>query len=91
LLVYINSLLRTIYDSIFRFPEYHTVKITKLTVPSTYILQKSDNPEPIILDCEYVVSPQEKGFVLKWYYNGVPIYQWIPSRKPFALVSFKAD
>ncbi|XP_065082153.1 uncharacterized protein LOC135704613 [Ochlerotatus camptorhynchus] len=34
--------------------------------------------EHLILDCEYEIDPDEKGFVLKWLYNGRPIYQWIP-------------
>lgn len=46
-----------------------------------------NNQEPIILDCEYEIGQEEKGFVLKWLLDGSPIYQWIPSRAPFALVS----
>lgn len=44
--------------------------------------------EHLILDCEYEIDPDEKGFVLKWLYNGKPIYQWIPPvRSPYG---FKA-
>lgn len=45
------------------------------------------NQEPIVLDCEYDINSNEKGFVLKWLLDGSTIYQWIPGRAPFALVS----
>ena len=64
------------------------VKIKSITVPSTYILDDDAvDPQPLILDCIYDVGPKESGFVLKWYLNNIQIYQWIPSRAPFALVS----
>lgn len=64
------------------------VKITSLKVPSTYLLDKSSkNPDPLILDCEYEVDESEKGFVLKWFLDGQPVYQWIPSKNPFPFVS----
>ncbi|KAL1394840.1 hypothetical protein pipiens_002977 [Culex pipiens pipiens] len=66
------------------------VKITSLKVPSTYLLDKSSkNPDPLILDCEYEVDESEKGFVLKWFLDGQPVYQWIPSKNPFPFQSFK--
>lgn len=54
-------------------------------MPSRYELKK-DNPR-LVLDCDYTVDDDEKGFVLKWHRDGIQIYQWIPSRKPFAVVS----
>ncbi|XP_021710962.1 uncharacterized protein LOC5571100 isoform X1 [Aedes aegypti] len=66
------------------------VKITSLKVPSTYLLDKnSKNPDPLILDCEYDVDENEKGFVLKWFLDGQPVYQWIPTKIPFPFQSFK--
>nr|XP_029712850.1 uncharacterized protein LOC115257411 [Aedes albopictus] len=66
------------------------VKITSLKVPSTYLLDKnSKNPDPLILDCEYDVDENEKGFVLKWFLDGQPVYQWIPTKNPFPFQSFK--
>ncbi|XP_058463545.1 uncharacterized protein LOC131437905 isoform X2 [Malaya genurostris] len=67
-----------------------SVKITSLKVPSTYLLDKnSKNPDPLILDCEYEVDESEKGFVLKWFLDGQPVYQWIPTKNPFPFQSFK--
>ncbi|KAL1391513.1 hypothetical protein pipiens_012328 [Culex pipiens pipiens] len=34
--------------------------------------------EHLVMDCEYEIDPDEKGFVLKWFFNSKPIYQWIP-------------
>lgn len=62
------------------------MKITDLKAPDVVVINEN-NQEPIILDCEYEMGPEEKGFVLKWMLDGSPIYQWIPSRAPFALVS----
>ncbi|XP_049539532.1 uncharacterized protein LOC125953795, partial [Anopheles darlingi] len=67
-----------------------TVKIINLKVPSTYLLdQTSKTPDPLILDCEYEVDENEKGFVLKWLLDNQPVYQWIPSKNPFPFQSFK--
>ncbi|XP_058835318.1 uncharacterized protein LOC131692345 isoform X5 [Topomyia yanbarensis] len=72
------------------FGAYSSVKITSLKVPSTYLLDKnSKNPDPLILDCEYEVDESEKGFVLKWFLDGQPVYQWIPTKNPFPFQSFK--
>lgn len=65
-----------------------TVKITRLTVPSQFILRPA-KPDNLILDCEYEIEPHEKGLVLKWFLNNQPVYQWIPSRQPFGLTHFK--
>ncbi|XP_063707872.1 uncharacterized protein LOC134836610, partial [Culicoides brevitarsis] len=66
----------------------NSVKITNLKAPDVVVINEN-NQEPIVLDCEYEIGPNEKGFVLKWLLDGSPIYQWIPSRAPFALRSFK--
>ncbi|CAO1411207.1 unnamed protein product [Diamesa serratosioi] len=65
------------------------VKIHSVTVPSTYVL-KSEEPNIIVLDCDYTADESESGFVLKWLLNNVVVYQWIPSTKtPFGVGSFK--
>lgn len=74
--------------SVFIISVSNAVKITNLKVPSVYILSNNENPEPLILDCEYDVSLRENGFVLKWLFNDHQIYQWIPSNhQPHSLVS----
>lgn len=62
-------------------------KITALKVPSTYIIEDTeDKSSGLILDCEYDVDPNEESFVLKWLHNDIVIYQYIPSRdKPNAM------
>lgn len=82
-----------------KFKSYHhsinfisdAIRITKLNVPSTYSLENSSNPSPLVLDCEYELQPNETGFVLKWYLNDQLIYQWIPDRSPYALVFMKLN
>lgn len=59
-----------------------SVKIDNLKVPSQYILKRYESPEPLILDCEYNLPADEKGFVLKWYLNDQLIYQWISTTQP---------
>ncbi|XP_055530627.1 uncharacterized protein LOC129721739 [Wyeomyia smithii] len=44
--------------------------------------QQHRHNEHLILDCEYEIDLHEQGFVLKWYFNGKLIYQWIPMRRP---------
>ncbi|KAJ6648379.1 hypothetical protein Bhyg_03607 [Pseudolycoriella hygida] len=58
------------------------VKINNLKVPSEYILDKLSNPEVLILDCEYDLPVEEQGFVLKWFFNDLLIYQWISLAPP---------
>ncbi|XP_058456352.1 uncharacterized protein LOC131433775, partial [Malaya genurostris] len=43
--------------------------------------RRHNNNDHLILDCEYEIDVHEKGFVLKWYFNGKLIYQWIPPRR----------
>lgn len=65
------------------------VKITNLKVPTTYTIEEPTHSNGLILDCEYELGTEETGFVLKWLFNDHSIYQWIPSHKPYALVSVK--
>ncbi|XP_058830530.1 uncharacterized protein LOC131693343 [Topomyia yanbarensis] len=67
------------------------LQITNLDVPQSFTLSRGDEPaKDLILDCEYeLADDQSKGFVLKWKHNNLPIYQWIPSKKPVALATFK--
>lgn len=68
------------------------LQITNLDVPQSYKLSRGEEPaEELILDCEYELKDDStsKGFVLKWKHNSLPIYQWIPSKKPVALGTFK--
>ncbi|XP_015040690.1 uncharacterized protein [Drosophila pseudoobscura] len=68
----------------------HSVRITNLRVPHTYTLERDNEPDPLVLDCEYEIEPSEKGFVLKWLFNNHSIYQWIPSVKGFAMGFMKS-
>ncbi|KAG4080615.1 hypothetical protein HA402_006216 [Bradysia odoriphaga] len=58
------------------------VKIDTLKVPAEYILDNLENPEVLILDCEYDLPADENGFVLKWFFNEQLIYQWISLAQP---------
>ena len=63
------------------------IKLNSISVPSTYVL-KSDEPNNIVLDCDYTVDESEPGFVLKWYLHDFLVYQWIPGTKtPFGVVN----
>jgi hypothetical protein len=44
------------------------VRITKLTVPSGYVIDMNFC-RPLILDCDYEFKFSDVGFVLKWYHN----------------------
>jgi hypothetical protein len=78
-----------LFVSIF-FLVTNTIKITKLNVPSTYIIEPT-NKSPLILDCEYNIDVDKEfhGFVLKWMFNNAPMYQWIPPRPPKQFSAFK--
>lgn len=67
------------------------LRITNLDVPQSYTISRGDEPpEDLVFDCEYELDEsRSKGFVLKWKHNDLQIYQWIPSKKPVALTSFK--
>lgn len=57
-----------------------------MLIPSYYL--EDSNSEELILNCDFDISEKEIGFVLKWLHNNVPIYQWIPQKKPYALVRY---
>lgn len=46
------------------------------------MLDNEQDAAPLILDCDYDVDPNERGFVLKWLLNGSRIFQWIPNQWP---------
>lgn len=65
------------------------MKITNLKVPSVYVLGSPENGDHLVLDCEYEVGKDEKGFVLKWWLNEHQIYQWIASNpQPHSMVRY---
>ncbi|KAG5684039.1 hypothetical protein PVAND_013292 [Polypedilum vanderplanki] len=68
------------------------IKITKLSVPLTYVIDLN-YCRPLILDCDYEFRVDDVGFVLKWYHNSHNgfhlIYQWIPPRKPYIFSALK--
>lgn len=51
----------------FFFAVSESVEIKNINVPAIYELK--ENPEPLILDCDYEMMPNESGFVLKWLHN----------------------
>lgn len=67
------------------------VHITKVIVPTTYILddESAAQAKPLILDCLYEMEKTDTGLVLKWLLNNQAVYQWIPSSKPYAMMSMK--
>jgi hypothetical protein len=67
------------------------VKITSLKMPSPYVLYDADRYQKLVLDCVYDEEKDERGLVLKWFFNYQLIYQWIPDAKkrPAATVKMK--
>jgi hypothetical protein len=66
-------------------------------VPSVVVMDYNVNlserpnlsaPE-FLLDCDFDVSEQESGLVIKWFLNNQLVYQWIPPRMPTALSLLK--
>lgn len=66
------------------FSACRSTKINKVLVPSYYL--ENSKSEELVLNCDFEIDEEEVGFVLKWHHNSVPIYQWIPQKKPYALV-----
>lgn len=64
------------------FSASQAVQITNFIVPTEHILCNKENPEPLLMDCEYEIDTSDKGLVLTWQLNGINIYQWIPSERP---------
>lgn len=74
-----------------------SVKITKISVPAVLLMDYNVNlserpnlsaPE-FVLDCDFDVSDDESGLVIKWFINNQLVYQWIPPRLPTALSLLK--
>ncbi|KAJ8925392.1 hypothetical protein NQ315_009224 [Exocentrus adspersus] len=62
------------------------VQINYITVPPAV---KNDSNDPIILDCNYSIRPDDTDLVVKWFLNDVVVYQWIPPQKPQSLGRLK--
>ena len=44
---------------------------------------RNNSRNSVLLDCQYSLNHTEKdGMILKWYFNGLTIYQWIPPARP---------
>lgn len=53
-----------------------------MNVPSAV---RNNSEDPIILDCDYSVRPDDQDLVVKWFLNDVVVYQWIPPQEPQGL------
>jgi hypothetical protein len=88
-----TSIIHTSIISVINFASFpvniHAVRITNIGVPSTYVIDE-DFKRPLILDCNYEFRVNDKGFVLKWYFNHMLVSQWIPPKKPFIFNGVKA-
>ncbi|XP_023310601.1 uncharacterized protein LOC108908849, partial [Anoplophora glabripennis] len=62
------------------------VQINYIKVPPAV---KNDSNNPVILDCNYSVRPDDTDLVVKWYLNDDVVYQWIPPQKPQTLGPLK--
>ncbi|CAG7835472.1 unnamed protein product [Allacma fusca] len=59
------------------------VHISSLVVPEVVL---NGTEESIILDCDYNLDQGNAlGLVVKWYFNGEVVYQWIHNKRPQAL------
>ena len=57
-----------------------SVKMHGLIVPPEV---RNNSRNSVLLDCQYSLNHTEKdGMILKWYFNGLTIYQWIPPARP---------
>ena len=57
-----------------------SVVLEEVNVPS---LVQNGTRTHAMLDCKYSLNNSEKdGMILKWYFNGKTIFQWIPPSKP---------
>ena len=64
-----------------------SVKMHGLVVPSEI---QNDTETFVVLDCQYSLNHTEKdGMILKWYLNGITIYQWIPPARPQVIEMFR--
>lgn len=53
------------------------IRIKDLRVPNMTHFGK-----PALLDCVYVLEEDDADLVVKWFFNGTLVYQWIPSFRP---------
>ncbi|XP_074034853.1 selection and upkeep of intraepithelial T-cells protein 1 [Leptinotarsa decemlineata] len=53
-----------------------SVKINKLEVPEVIHYGK-----PVVLDCDFTLEDKDDELVVKWFFNGKWVYQWIPGAK----------
>lgn len=50
---------------------------------------RNNTGEHVILDCDYTARADDDSLVVKWFLNDQLVYQWIPSKKPYALGPLK--
>ena len=68
------------FIKILSFSGTTSVVLNEVKVPS---MVQNATKSHIILDCIYSLNHSEKdGMILKWYFNGKAIFQWIPPSKP---------
>ena len=71
--------IRSLSDQLFLLGTW-SVNLHELQVPKQIM---NDSLRHVVLDCRYSLNHTEKdGMILKWYLNGVTIYQWIPPARP---------
>lgn len=73
---------------------FNAIKGLSEAAPKTIIEKKhfvieNDEPEPIILDCDYDAENYQSSLLVKWLKNGKTIYHWIKGHEPFLYPSFK--
>lgn len=55
------------------------IQINYIKVP---VAVKNDSKNPVIMDCNYSLRPDDTDLVIKWYLNDDLVYQWIPPQVP---------
>lgn len=58
------------------------VQINYVSVP---LAVRNNSKNPVILDCDYSLRPDDQELVVKWLLNDDIIYQWIPPQPPQSL------
>ncbi|KAJ8965828.1 hypothetical protein NQ314_003875 [Rhamnusium bicolor] len=64
------------------FNAVYSIQINYIKVPPAV---KNNSNNPVILDCNYSVRPDDTDLVVKWFLNDDTVYQWIPPQKPQSL------
>ena len=78
-LCFCNDFIKSLSYQIFLLGTW-SVNLHELQVPKQIM---NDSLRHVVLDCRYSLNHTEKdGMILKWYLNGVTIYQWIPPARP---------